>query len=219
MPPKELNRHQLSSRLAYNAGETPAFLRKLQNRVKGIPEDEDEDAPQYYDEDGQEFYDDGSGRPPIPQRPSGGGEGSGGRERPPIPERPEGDAGSADEDDMDEAPQVVVLKEGKHLNAREAENERRRARGLPPLPNDTLPAAADDTKDDDAKSSKEKLKSKAPPGLSFSSGGAASAAKKKRKIVGDGAEDDAPEPQSKKPAKKKSKKAGKILLSFGDDEV
>ena len=34
--------------------------------------------------------------------------------------------GQEDEDDGDEKPQVVVLKEGKHLTEREAENERRK---------------------------------------------------------------------------------------------
>jgi hypothetical protein len=101
MPPKEPTRHQLSSRLSYNQN-TPSFLLKLQNRIAGIP-DEDED---------EEFEDDGSGRPPIPLRPA-------------IPERPTDDPGSADEDDGDEKPQVVVLREGKHLTEREAENVRR----------------------------------------------------------------------------------------------
>ena len=99
---KEPTRHQISSKLAYNA-RTPAFLQKLQRRVEGRA-DEDED---------EEYEWDGSGRPPIPRRPS-------------IPQRPEGDLGSADEDDVDEAPQVVVLKEGKHLSAREVENEKRK---------------------------------------------------------------------------------------------
>lgn len=64
------------------------------------------------DED-DEFEYDGSGRPPIPKRPA-------------IPERPDDEPGSADEDDLDEKPQIVVLKEGKHLSEREVENEKRR---------------------------------------------------------------------------------------------
>ena len=98
---KEPTRYQLSSKLAYNS-HTPAFLQKLQRRVAGGADEDEDDEYEY----------DGSGRPPIPRRPS-------------IPERPEGDPGSAGEDDVDEAPQVVVLKEGKHLTAYEAENERR----------------------------------------------------------------------------------------------
>lgn len=75
--------------------------------MAGIP-DEDED------EQDDEFEDMGDGRVPIPRRPA-------------IPERPEGDPGSADEeDDMDEKPQVVVLREGKHLTEREAENVKRK---------------------------------------------------------------------------------------------
>ena len=101
---KEPTRAQLSSRLSYQT-KTPDFLLKLQRKIAG--QEDDEDEPQYED------YDDGSGRPPIPRRPA-------------IPQRPDDDPGSADEDDVDEAPQVVVLKEGKHLSERDGENERRK---------------------------------------------------------------------------------------------
>lgn len=47
--------------------------------------------------------------------------------RPSIPERPADDPGSADEDNDEELPQIVVLKEGKHLSATEVENERRKS--------------------------------------------------------------------------------------------
>jgi hypothetical protein len=107
--PKEPNKHQLSSRLSYSQS-TPLFLQKLKNRIAGAPDDD-------FDEEEEEWEDDGSGRPPIPKRP---------RERPAIPERPADDPGSADEDEGDEKPQVVVLKEGKHLTEREAENIRRK---------------------------------------------------------------------------------------------
>lgn len=99
---KEPNRYQLSSRLSYNA-QTPAFLRRLQKQVAGEQDSDDE----------QEFEDDGSGRPPIPRRPA-------------IPQRPDDDPGSADEDDLDEKPQIVVLREGKHLSERDVENEKRK---------------------------------------------------------------------------------------------
>ena len=108
MAPKELTRHQLSSRLAYQQ-HTPAFLLRLQGKASGRTDEEEDD----------EFYEwqESSGRPPIPRRPT-------------PPERPEDDPGSADEDDQDEKPQVVVLREGKHLTAEEAErfaeNERRK---------------------------------------------------------------------------------------------
>lgn len=100
MAPKEPTRQQISSRLSYSQN-TPSFLVKLQNRMAGVPDEEDDNE---YDP---------SGRPAIPQRPA-------------IPERPDDDPGSADEDDGDERPQVVVLKKGKHLTEREAENERRK---------------------------------------------------------------------------------------------
>ena len=109
MAPREPTRAQLSSKLAYQAN-VPAFLQKLQNRMAGIPDDDEEDED-------DEFEDDGSGRPPIPRRP-----------RPAIPERPASQPGSEDEDDGDEKPQVVVLREGKHLTQREAENIRRKGK-------------------------------------------------------------------------------------------
>ncbi|THG95726.1 hypothetical protein EW026_g5979 [Hermanssonia centrifuga] len=115
--PKEPTRQQLSSKLAYQAN-VPVFLQRLQRKIKG----EDDDGEDEFDEGG-------SGRPPIPRRPA-------------IPERPEGDAGSADEDDGDDGPQVVVLKAGKHLTEHEAENEKRKAKGLSPL---SAPGSAEPT--------------------------------------------------------------------------
>ena len=107
MAPREPTRAQLSSKLAYQH-HTPNFLLKLQNRMNGIPDEEE-----LGDNDHEEFEYVGSGRPPIPKRPT-------------IPERPKDNPGSADEDDGDEKPQVVVLKAGKHLTEREAENVRRK---------------------------------------------------------------------------------------------
>ncbi|KAF9007541.1 hypothetical protein BDQ17DRAFT_1350846 [Cyathus striatus] len=109
--PKDPTRAQLSSKLSYQQHK-PAFLQKLQNRMA----------------DDEEFEYVGSGRPPIPKRPSA-------PKRPAIPERPDEDPGSADEDDDDEKPQVVVLKEGKHLSEREVVNIKRKEKGLAPLPN------------------------------------------------------------------------------------
>ncbi|KAH9966951.1 hypothetical protein BGW80DRAFT_1438330 [Lactifluus volemus] len=166
MAPKEPTKHQLSSRLSYSQN-TPTFLRKLQSRVNGLPnEDSDEDP---------DFEDDGSGRPPIPRRP-------------PIPEHEERD---------DEAPQVVVLKEGKHLSTREVENEKRKVKGLPPLPDPVVAAEPSET------GAKEKKN------LSFSSGPPSSSrpTTSKRKAVGDGRAGEEPR-KAKKP---------KVALSFADD--
>lgn len=110
MAPKEPTRQQLSSKLSYSQN-TPLFLQKLKNRIAGIPDEEEEED--LNDEYGNEFEDMGSGRVPIPRRPA-------------IPERPAEDPGSADEDGDDEKPQVVVLREGKHLTQREAENAKRK---------------------------------------------------------------------------------------------
>lgn len=134
MPPKDLTKHQLSSRLAYQQN-VPSFIQKLQNRVAGVvdPEDDEQDASGGYgrrgDADGNHYTsvaDDG--RPPIPERPLTD-------DRPPIPTRPEGDPGSAGEEDDEgeEGPQIVVLKQGRHLSAREVENEKRKGASEGPV--------------------------------------------------------------------------------------
>ncbi|KAI0246959.1 hypothetical protein BJV78DRAFT_86245 [Lactifluus subvellereus] len=195
MAPKEPTKHQLSARLSYSQ-HTPAFLRKLQSRVSGLPDENSDENP--------EFEDDGSGRPPIPRRP-------------PIPERPASDPGSEDEDRDDEAPQVVVLKEGKHLSAREVENERRKAKGLPPLPDPVVAALPlGDTKDSQTK--KHGAKDMPVESLSFSSGPPSSSRRttSKRKVVGDGrAEEDTGLDAST--SKGRTKKKPKVGLSFADD--
>lgn len=114
MAPREPTRAQLSSKLAYQQ-HTPTFLLKLQNRMNGIPDEEEEPEDDDDNNNNGEFEYVGSGRPPIPKRPA-------------IPERPKDEPGSADEEDDgdDEKPQVVVLKAGKHLTEREAENVRRK---------------------------------------------------------------------------------------------
>jgi len=174
-----------------------AFLRKLQSQVSGFPDDESGD-------ENQEFEDDGSGRPPIPRRPA-------------IPERPADDPGSGEEDLDDEAPQVVVLKEGKHLSAREAQNEKRKAKGLPPLPEHAAaapqPSSSGDAKDPKKNITKQEKETK---GLSFSSRSSSSTkpTTTKRKAIcegrGEGSHDGAPAPKAKT-------KKPKVGLSFADD--
>jgi len=205
MPPREPTNGQVSSRLSYSQN-TPSFLQEFKNRAAGIA-DAPEHEGSYCDEDGNAYYDDGTGRPPIPQRPA-------------IPERPKGEAGNEDEDDGDEKPQVAVLRQGKHLTEREVENERRKERGLAPLPDSTVPALQTNN---DERSVSEKVKEAAAKkaaahSLSFSSGtskGGSKSAAGKRKALGDAAHDD--QGGSGK-AKKKKVKGGKALLSFGDDE-
>ncbi|KAK0218340.1 hypothetical protein EDD85DRAFT_359097 [Armillaria nabsnona] len=197
MAPKEPTRAQLSSRLSYSQN-TPAFLQKLQNRIAGIPDSDHEDD--------DEWEYDGSGRPPIPRRPA-------------IPERPESQPGSEDEDDRDEKPQVVVLKEGKHLTEREAENVRRQEKGLPPLPLDSTADAEAPAVEITPKESATAKGKKPAPSLSFSSSKttAIKTSTLKRKHIG--VLEDASVSSSKAPSKKKAKKAAKsrTLLSFGDD--
>ncbi|KAG5335233.1 hypothetical protein C0989_001749 [Termitomyces sp. Mn162] len=192
MAPKEPTHHQLSSRLAYSQS-TPAFLQKLKNKIAGEPDTDDQ-----YD---REFEDDGSGRPPIPRRPA-------------IPTRPDDDPGSADEDAGDEKPQVVVLKEGKHLTAHEAENIRRKEKRLPPLPDlkasqeDFVGAGSDVSVSKDVEGEKKQMTR-----LTFSSSkGKSTLSVTKRKIAADTEED-----KSGAPSKKKLKKPSKTLLSFSDD--
>ncbi|EJD06641.1 uncharacterized protein FOMMEDRAFT_165381 [Fomitiporia mediterranea MF3/22] len=205
MPPKEPSRYQLSSRLTFNQ-DTPAFLQRLKNKVAGVSNDEDED----FDE-----WQAASGRPPIPRRPT-------------PPERPADEPGSADEEDDDEKPQVVVLREGKHLTAREAENERRKAQGLAPLPDGSTDRKDEDELEKTSGTSADKQKqcgkeSNAKSSLSFSSTGASNAKSyaKKRKVIGDGPDDVLEKQKTHKKVKQGSKakktKSG-ALLSFGDDD-
>ncbi|KAF8630248.1 hypothetical protein AX15_003025 [Amanita polypyramis BW_CC] len=217
MAPKELTRAQLSSRLSYNQN-TPTFLRRLRNKYSGNGGYDDDEDNEYGRDPEFEDYDRGSGRPPIPRRPS-------------IPERPPDDPGSAGEDDDDEKPQVVVLKEGKHLSEREAENIRRKAKGLSPLPDPAKDASEDITAPIPKESaSGSNTKSKRPP-LTFSTTTKSSSAKRKLEGIGQPSDDneekadgnDGRESSSKKSkppgTSKKQKKTAKTktLLSFGDD--
>ncbi|KAJ8522027.1 hypothetical protein ONZ45_g1392 [Pleurotus djamor] len=199
MAPKEPNRHQLSSRLSYQQ-HTPKFLQKLQNKYSGHGDVDDEESEPEFEPD------DGSGRPPIPRRP---------RERPAIPVRPDDDPGSADEDSGDERPVVVVLKEGKHLSAREAENVKRKEKGLSPLPEPTEVAESEPQKQSSSKDSKPATKPKETPTLSFSSKKSGSKLNDlkeslKRKGAGPSSESDS----TSKPKRRKKEKKG--LLSFDD---
>jgi len=194
----------------------------MKNRIAGIVDEEEDD---------EEFEYVGGGREPIPKRP-----------RPAIPERPANDPGSADEDDMDDGPQVVVLKEGKHLTALEAENIKRKGlpnsfspsdpglivfnfnteKGLPPLPDPDAIGEASDAKKDSSKKDNSTSKSSSTQGLSFSSSSKQSSTSKssKRKaigLLGDTQDDSKASDEGKGPAKKKMKKQNKKLLSFGDD--
>jgi hypothetical protein len=122
--PRDPTNAQLSAKLSYQSGQTPSFLLKLQRQVAGhAPADEDE--PTYIDE---EFEHGHGGRPDIPRRP-------------PIPRRPDDEAGSGDEkpdgtgeldeeDGDEERPQIVVLREGKHLSELEVDNEKRKGASL-----------------------------------------------------------------------------------------
>jgi hypothetical protein len=210
-PRKDPTNAQLSSRLRYAEGDAPAFLARLRAQVAGRSYDADEDEPAYEFEDGE------GGRPAIPRRP-------------PVPTRPDETEGTLDEEDAeDEAPQVIVLKEGKHLSEREAENERRKglpfhvctvslltcpiAKGLSPLPDPSAEGPPDaSTATPDSKI----VKAANMSNVSF--GGPRKLAK--RKAVGDADSADAdasPASKGKEKDTKKSKKQKKTLLSFGDD--
>jgi hypothetical protein len=140
MPPKkELSKHQLSHRLQFQS-HTPNFLHAFQAQVSGFRTggqgDDDEDGPSYAN--GDEFRDESRGEfrrdissvePTVDEfgreirretsaelKAASNAKGGAGKVR----------TRGENEDEEDEMPQVVVLKEGKHLSAREAENERRR---------------------------------------------------------------------------------------------
>lgn len=224
MPPKEPTRQQLSSRLAYSQG-TPAFLQRLKNQVAGVSTHEDSEDTEF------DEWQASSGRPPIPRRPS-------------PPQRPEDDPGSANEDDEDEKPQIVVLKEGKHMSQGEVENERRRgehfiavsrssnvqtstAKGLPPLSTDHddgdgQPSGTSSSNSGSQTNAKAAAKDPKPT-LSFASfGSKTKTSSKKRKRPGEN-EDDLQQlakknvNPEKKVKKGKSKNAG-ALLSFDDGD-
>ncbi|KZO96548.1 hypothetical protein CALVIDRAFT_563636 [Calocera viscosa TUFC12733] len=213
---RQPNRVQLS-KLAYEEN-VPAFLQRFKARISGQPVDEDE--PSYDEEDGGgEWEKSGDGRPDIPRRPG-------------IPERPKegewgsnkigkdgpGPSGKDDDDEGDDAPQIVVLKTGKHLSAEDVDNERRAAKGLPPLPN--------------AQPSGPSGQSLAPPtttmppkennSMSFSSSKKVAtgvgASSKKRKIIGADDDESPPTKEMESKPSKKPKKMKKGLLSFQDDD-
>ena len=131
MPPKEPTKHQLSARLQFQS-QTPAFLRAFQNRVSGRRDEEDEDAPQIEgdygdggrDGDAVDEFGRSVSRPTLDEfgrevRRAGSAE----REREAKKEQMR--RREMDEEE-DEKPVVVVLKEGKHLTEFEAENETRK---------------------------------------------------------------------------------------------
>ncbi|KLO11576.1 hypothetical protein SCHPADRAFT_830925 [Schizopora paradoxa] len=199
---KQPTPYQFKSQLAYNST-TPAFLQRIKNQMAGRSGREDE-----------EDYDSWE-----PESSSGSG-----HRRATPPRRPDDDPGSADEDDDDEKPQVVVLKEGKHLTELEAENERRKQKGLPPLTRTDLDTskskeeALEDDKEGKAKSDSKKSQNHS---LSFSSGLASSKGpSKKRKVAaGDDERENSGQPgETSKKSKKKAKK-GKSLLSFEDGDM
>ncbi|CAE6473893.1 unnamed protein product [Rhizoctonia solani] len=227
MPPRNKGPtpHQLSSRLQYSQG-VPSFLRQLQAQVGGQLSSQrfgqgDDEEPEIAnmpseEEDGNVYNPDWdkdastSGRPPVPSRP-------------PIPTRPgesskphggrNGTPSEDEEDSGDEKPQIVVLKEGKHLSAKEVDREKRRAQGLSdedePEPNEK-PSDQHSTK---VKPPKAKSQTFSDPHVSTGA-----KPKAKRKIVGEavGSEGNK-DKNSAKPKKKKQKKETK-LLSFGDGE-
>ncbi|CAE6466065.1 unnamed protein product [Rhizoctonia solani] len=229
MPPRSKGPtpHQISSRLQYSQS-APAFLRQLQAQVGGQLSSQrnarggDDDEPEIAntppdEEDGNVYNPDwdkdasSSGRPPVPSRP-------------PIPTRPgesskpnggrNGTPSEDEEDSGDEKPQIVVLKEGKHLSAKEVKREKRRAQGLPEDESET------DEKSPEAPAAKSKSKPSKTKPQTFSDAHVSTGAKPKakRKIIGDGAGNQGDtEKNSDKPKKKKPKKETK-LLSFGEGE-
>jgi hypothetical protein len=194
---KDPTRAQLSSRLQYQAN-VPAFLRRYQNQIAGranTPSDDEEEWVEgAVDEFGREI------RRPSPKLKSA----------PALLDAPEQDDRQSDDGELDdEAPQVVVIREGKHLTGEEAENERRKKKGLPLLEkSDSKPL--EQTKNTNPSKSKSTI-SQSKPSLSFSSS-AAPSARNKRKV---GALDEA-SPSKNGKSTKKPKKEKKGLLSFGD---
>ncbi|KZT34008.1 hypothetical protein SISSUDRAFT_975668, partial [Sistotremastrum suecicum HHB10207 ss-3] len=171
--PKEPTRQQLSSRLSYQQT-VPSFLRAYQNRVAGRASSYDEDEPEVVEEGGVDEF----GRDIVRERP-----------RSPTVKDTKNDLGEPSpehEEQDDEAPVVVVLKEGKHLSAEQAAEERRLAQGLPPSRHKDSSTATSPAEDDRALvAERSKPKERATkPSLSFSSTppGRLGAPKQKRKL-------------------------------------
>jgi len=160
--------------------------------MAGVPDlPSDENESQFEDEE-LEYV--GGGRPPIPRRP-------------PIPKRPVSQPGSNDErgdddsdEEGDEKPQVIVLREGKHLSEREVEIIKRKGdsclctpgsitelgqiteKGLSPLPETIDTAQRIHDVHVSEKDATKPVSSKSK-GLSFSSGKTTTKPSSKRKAI------------------------------------
>ncbi|CAK9782905.1 hypothetical protein CC85DRAFT_305630 [Cutaneotrichosporon oleaginosum] len=139
-------------------------------------------------------------------------------EREPIPTRPdEGEwAEDSDEDDWDkkfggdeDGPQVVVLKEGRHLSADEVARERRRAKGERTPSPEAEPSVKPSSASIGKEPAKESTTTVKPGPIQH---------KAKRKLVGEAAEQDDKTDKTTDKAKKKKKKANKQMLSFDEAE-
>ncbi|GAA5982609.1 hypothetical protein JCM5350_002118 [Sporobolomyces pararoseus] len=184
-------------------GQKPAFL---QNALAALQGGSSKPKPQF----------DSNGRPTIPTRP---GEGSDGAEDDEEEEQDEWDLGGGDE-----APTVVVLKEGKHLDKEEV--DRLRAQGSS-ITESTI-ADIDSTKSKGSLSfssgggTKSKTKNGAGPSESWESVVARSKseaemnqAAKEEKVVDAAKQKEKEEKRKKKEKKEAKKKIG--MLSFEED--
>ena len=217
----------ISQRLQYNA-KTPAFLLALQGKVSGKTVNEDED-----DAEDPEMEQLDVNRPAIPRRPRGL-----------VAEDQAQDRGDDDAESGDEKPMVVVLREGKHLTERQAENERRKGMCWPcfsptttlvsyiaPLAQGLAPLPELENKNDELKSARPSLGATTSPShksstrtepLSFSSSAKGSSTGQRSANV-HRLKRKASVPQDEKASKdlekskKKKKKESKSLVSFGDE--
>ncbi|KAF8751728.1 hypothetical protein RHS01_08433 [Rhizoctonia solani] len=198
MPPRNKGPtpHQISSRLQYSQG-VPSFLRQLQSQVggqlssqrygRGDNDDEPEIANMPPDEEDGNVYNpdwDRTSRPAVDRQ-----------------YRRNGTPSEDEEDSGDEKPQIVVLKEGKHLSAKEVEREKRRAQGLP---DDESEPDEKSTEAPEAKAKPSKAKSSTFSDPHVSTG---AKPKAKRKIIGDGAGSQGDKDKiSEKPKRKRRRK-------------
>ncbi|ORX40803.1 hypothetical protein BD324DRAFT_647711 [Kockovaella imperatae] len=192
--PKELTRNQVSNGLTYVAN-TPSFLKNFGKPPPSPPPAERFD------------HSESSGRPgrePLPERPRDGKWAKGSDDEKDDTNNPDSDDewgeiyGGGGED----GPQVVVLKEGRHLSADEVKRERRRAAGKPSKsPSPEAAALPAPNEKETAKPKTQIIKT-----ASTSS---------KRKLVGK--EESKPDALTAAVAKpKKKKKMDKGLLSFDE---
>ncbi|CED84779.1 Domain of unknown function DUF4604 [Phaffia rhodozyma] len=200
--------------LSYVAPKTPSFLAAFQAQLQGGPPPDSTSEYEYSSSRSALELGEGNQRAALPER--GARQTSEEREEEERQRELEGDELGWGEGG-DDAPQIVVLKEGKHLSREEIEDDRRIAKGLPPIHK----TASISSKQSGLGASN--AASETPNGSKTSSTNPPVPKTNKRKAmaVGQDAEDKSHADESTEGSKKKKKekkiKEKKGLLSFDEE--